>query len=221
MQNAWGDSAACRAVQVCCHWIFHHFIITHYTYTYTGQITSFLHSQVGSYSCLKELLTVGLRAEEEDASGRTPVQMAIQHGKEELFDLFVEHGSRMPGIIVEVTPCQDSFTLVVRYLHWHLSLTHRPPSYLWTVLGSGASMQCNADGDTLHHKALHGKDYTMLQSLEDAGVNMAPNGAGHLPLSNWSGEDSHSVYPAAFSPMQYLLKDDKMDLLKALLKRAR
>ena len=162
-----------------------------------------------------------MRAEEEDGSGRSPVQMAIQHGKEEFFDLFVQHGSRMPGIRVEVTPCQDSFTLVVRYLHWHLSLTHRSPSYMWTVLGSGASLQCNANGDTLHHKALQRKDYSMLQSLEDVGANMAPNGAGHLPLSNWSGEDSHSVYPAAFSPMQCLLKDDKMDLLKALLKRAR
>ena len=149
------------------------------------------------------------------------MQMTVQHGKKELFDLFVHHGSRMPDIIVEVTPCQDSFTLVVRYLHWHFSLTHCSPSYFWTVLRSGVTLQCNSNGDTLHHLALHKQDYAMLQSLEDVGANMAPNGAGHLPLSNWSGLDSWSVYPAAFSPMQHLLKDNKMDLLKALLKRAR
>ena len=184
-------------------------------------MSSIIHSQVGSFNCLEDLLKAGLRADAEDASGRTPVQMTVQHGKEEFFDLFVHHGSRMPGIIVEVTPCQDSFTLVVRYLHWQLSLTHRSPSYVWTVLGSGVTLQCNANGDTLHHLALHGQDYAMLQSLEDAGANMAPNGSGHLPLSNWSGEDSCSIYPAAFSPMQHLLKDNRMDLLKALLKRAR
>ena len=178
-------------------------------------------SQVGSFNCLEQLLKAGLRADEEDASGRTPVQMTVQYGKEEFFDLFVHHGTRMPGILVEVTPCQDSFTVVVRYLHCQLSLAHRSPSYLWTVLGSGVTQQCNANGDTLHHLALHGQDYAMLQSLEDVGANMAPNGAGHLPLSNWSGEDSCSIYPAVFSPMQHLLKANRIDLLKELLKRAR
>ena len=184
-------------------------------------MSSIIHSQVGSFNCLEELLKSGLRADKEDASGRTPVQMTIQRGREEFFDLFVHHGSRMPGIKVEVTPCQDSFTIVVRYLHSKLSLTHRSPSYMWTVLGSGVTLQCNANGDTLHHLALHVQDYAVLQSLEDVGANMAPNGSGQLPLSNWSGEDSCSIYPAAFSPMQRLLKDNQIDLLNALLKRAR